>query len=465
MALRALQLKQPGDDATRCELLLALGEAQARVGDEPTAKETFLRAAEVARHLGAPDQLARAALGYGGRFVWARAGTDRHLVPLLESALAALHEHDSPLRARVLARLAGALRDQHAREPRAELSEKALEMARRLGEPTALAYALDARCMATFWPENPDERIAIARELIQLAEQIGDTERAAAARYYRMMFLLELGDMPEVKAGLEAYAQLAEELRQPAQLWLLVVTRATLALFEGRFEEAEELIEQALAIGGHAQGADAVLSHRIHLFTLRWQRGELDSLETMLSRSVAEYPARPMFRCMLARLYADLGREADARRIFEDLASDDFATLPLTNEWLFSLGFLADVAEYLADADRARTLYELLSPYAARNACTADYISTGSVSRPLGVLASTLSRWHQAERHFEDALTANARMDARPWVARTQFDYARALRRRGAAGDSERAADLFDTAQKTYAELGLAEAPATAQPR
>src|SRR5205814_2266980 len=92
----------------RVKLHREIGDAQTRAGDEPTAKETFLRAASLARELRASEQLARAALGYGGRFVWARAGSDERLVPFLEDALAALGEVDSPLRVRLLARLAGA---------------------------------------------------------------------------------------------------------------------------------------------------------------------------------------------------------------------------------------------------------------------------------------------------------------------------------------------------------------------
>src|SRR5215207_4657981 len=72
MALDALELKAPIDEAARCELLLALGDAQDRGGDLLGARETFARAGDVARRLDAPEQLARAALGYGGRFVWFR---------------------------------------------------------------------------------------------------------------------------------------------------------------------------------------------------------------------------------------------------------------------------------------------------------------------------------------------------------------------------------------------------------
>ena len=105
-----MALALAGDAATRCELLLALGDAQARAGDTPR-RSSVPRGRELAERLGLPEQLARAALGYGGRIIWEVSRDDERLVPLLERALAALGD-DSPLRVRLLARLAGGpLRD------------------------------------------------------------------------------------------------------------------------------------------------------------------------------------------------------------------------------------------------------------------------------------------------------------------------------------------------------------------
>jgi tetratricopeptide (TPR) repeat protein len=455
-AVDVLELHQPRDERTLCELLLELGDAQARSGDESSSRETFVRAADAARRVGAAELLARSALGYGGRFVWARAGTDRHLVPLLEDALTALSPQDSALRVRVMTRLAGALRDQHDRRPRAQLSEEAVEIARRIGEPATLAYALDGRFAAMLWPENPEERLEIATELVAVADAVGDSERTAQGRFYRVEALLELGRITAAETELEAAARLAGELRQPAQLWYATVTRATLALFRGRLDEADELIGDALALGEGAQHSDAVLSRRVQLFTLRWERGQLDGLEELLNSSVVEYPFRPMFRCMLARLYAELGREADARAMLEILSEDDFAALPRTNEWLFSMGFLAEVAQRLDDFVAAQAIYRNLLPHAFRNACTHDYIATGSVSRALGLAAATASQWVDAERHFEDAREMNSRMGARPWSAYTACDWAGMLLRRDGPGDTERAEVLLAGAVETAHELGLA---------
>ncbi|HKN14948.1 MAG TPA: hypothetical protein VJX68_17300 [Candidatus Binatus sp.] len=79
----------------------------------------------------------------------------------------------------------------------------------------------------------------------------------------------------------------------------------------------------------------------------------------------------------------------------------------------------------------------------------------GAVSRYLGALATTLERWDVAERHFEDALAMNARMDARPWLAHTQQQYATMLLARHQSGDRDKAATLLEAALVTARELGM----------
>ena len=83
--------------------------------------------------------MGRAALGYGGRYVWFRAGKDRRLIQLLEDAIDAQPPRDTGMRAMLLARLAGALRDQPVPERRAGLTEEAVQIARRLGDAETLA--------------------------------------------------------------------------------------------------------------------------------------------------------------------------------------------------------------------------------------------------------------------------------------------------------------------------------------
>jgi hypothetical protein len=58
-------------------------------------------------------------------------------------------------------------------------------------------------------------------------------------------------------------------------------------------------------------------------------------------------------------------------------------------------------------------------------------------------------------RHFEDALELNGRMGARPWLARTRYDFALMLLARGEPGDRERADPLLASASTLAHELGM----------
>ena len=81
--------------------------------------------------------------------------------------------------------------------------------------------------------------------------------------------------------------------------------------------------------------------------------------------------------------------------------------------------------------------------------------SRGSVARSLGLLATVLARYDDAERHFENALEMNARIRARVWVAHTQHDYARMLVARDGPGDRARATALAAQALATAREVGM----------
>ena len=83
-------------------------------------------------------------------------------------------------------------------------------------------------------------------------------------------------------------------------------------------------------------------------------------------------------------------------------------------------------------------MYARLQPFGRLNATLPPELCRGSVSRGLGILAATMARWSEAVEHFEVALRMNAEMAARPWLAHTRYDYARALLRRGDPGDPER---------------------------
>jgi tetratricopeptide (TPR) repeat protein len=455
IALDGLELADLRDPEVRCELLLSLGEAHARAGNTPAAKRAFLDAAGTARHLGLSRSLARAAVGYGGRFVWGRAGDDDRLVPLLEEGLVALGEEDVELRARLLARLAGALRDERSRKRRDRMSREAVELARRTGNPATLVYALDGRAAAIIAPDTVAEFLALGSELRELAERSRDGERVIQGQYWRITAQLQAGDVRGAEDDLEASSSIADELGQPAQLWEVHAGRAMFALAKGKLAEAEELVPQAFALGAHALPHTSIPVYRLQRYALSDLRGRLGEVVPEICDLVAEYPTRPVFRCALAHLYARLGQLPEAQQALDDLARGGFSTLPFDQEWLYGMSLLAETSALLDDTGAAPVLYALLVPWAALNAAEHPEGFRGSAARYLGLLATTTKRLEEAELHFEDAVAMNANMGARPWLAHTQYDYARMLLARDEPRDREKAQELRDAALATYRNLGM----------
>jgi DNA-binding SARP family transcriptional activator len=455
LALRAYERRETKDDRERCELYLAHGDALAKAGSMPEAKESFLAAAELARRAGLAVHLAQAALGYGGRLVWIRTWDDKQLVPLLEEALAVLPEEDSELRARIMARLAGGpLRDTLPPGPRLAMADEAVDMARRLGDPATLAYTLEGRCEAYWGPDALDERLALANELIQVGESSGDVERAYSGHDCRFFSLLEKGDIPAASREHEAATQLADELRQPARLWDTAMRSVNLALFEGRFPAAGREMPEALELGRLAQRANAELAFDLQLYALRREQGRLEELVETVERAVVDYPGYPALRFVLVDILVQLDREEAARAAFGTVATDGFR-LDLDDQWLFGMSLLPEACRYLGDVEHAPAVYDLLRPYPHHNAVAIPELCRGSVSRGLGILAGVMSRPEQAAEHFEDALEQNAAMGARPWLAHTEHDYARMLLAEGSSADSAKAGALLASAQATCAELGM----------
>ena len=455
VALGALDHVHPPDEQARCELLLVVGESQACAGEFAAAKTAFLDAATVARHLGLPRELARAAAGYGDRFMWARAAGDGKLMPLLQEGLAALSDDDVELRARLLARLAGALRDEPSRERRDALSGEAIQLARRAGSPAALAFALDGRLAAMDAPDMAAECISLARELRNVADRIGDRERLVNALDHERTRLVMTGKVREAEAALEQEGHLYDDLRQPAQLWQHHSSRAMFALAAGRMTDAEQLISLAFVFGERSLPSVAIPVYRLQRYALRDFQGRLEEVAPAIRSLVAEYPTRPVFRCALAYVQARLGHLPEAMRTFENLAQDGFSGLPFDQEWLYGMSMLAETAWLLRDPVSAAALYRLLAPWAAYAAADHPEGFRGSISRYLGLLATMTRSWSDAELHYEDAIAADTRMGARPWLAHTERDYARMLHARNGSEDRERALALLEDARRTYRELGM----------
>jgi DNA-binding CsgD family transcriptional regulator len=458
-ALAALELaERPGSQQQRCELLLAVGEARMAASDVPAARTAYRQAGELARRIGSPEALARAGLGLGLEFT--SGIVDPVQVGLLEEALAALGEADSPLRARVLAGLARALVSTPQVRRRLALSEDAVQMARRLGDPATLAAVLFGRHLAIWGSERAEvagERLAIVTEAVGLAEQIGDHAMALRGRGLRRIDLLELGDVAGYDADLAAAERSADELRQLRYRWQLPLAHATRALLAGRFAQAEGLMEQGLALGRRA-GDQAVGNYYTGvLATLRLMQGRFGELVELTRDAATRFPAMVVFQAAQATALAEAGHADQARAEVERLAAGDLAAVPRDPAWSFSLACMALACYHLGEREIAVKLHGRLEPYADRNIVTGRVgaICLGPAAYFLGLLDLTLSLPEQALHRFQHAAALADRMQARPMVAMSREGQARALLALDRPGDRQQAAILLDEVAATAQALGI----------
>ena len=431
-ALQARELADAGEDRLHCELLLALGASLERAGASD-AKTVFANAAATARALGDAGLLGRAALGYAGG--WSQLGrVEEDVATLLQEALATLGDEDSPLRARLLARLAFEL--YYAGDPgrRLALSEEAVALARRLGDPRTLATCLDARHYALWRPETVHERLAVASELRRIAEAVGDPELELEGAGWTVVDLLELGDVAGADIQIAAASRLAAALHRPLYEWWTSQFRCARAQIDGRFDEAERLAAETLEIGRRGQAENATHVFAQSMFNIRREQGRLAEVEQAVDGFIDLYPAVPAWRCSRALLQLEVGHEAEAAAEFGALAERGFDALPRDANWLIAITLLAEVCGRLGDAARAAELYAALAPYAGRNVLVGRASTcNGSASRQLGTLAATRVEWDLAEEHFTAALAMHQAMGARPFVARTQLAWAEMELARGDA--------------------------------
>jgi class 3 adenylate cyclase len=445
-----------GSKEQRLELSMALGESCWRSGEYNRSRDTYRAAAGLAQDLGLADQLGRAALGYSGELYYETGQVNPTKLALLESALQALGDEDSPIRVRLLSRLAEALTYADDPERRDRLGHEAVAMARRVGDPTALAQALTSAHVAGWSMSTLDERVQAATEAIALAERAGDRPVATQARSMLAGSLLELGDVEGAEREIRLMGRSTDELGFSYYRWAITLTEAALLLLRGRFEEGAVAAAKSLAIGQAAQNDSAFLVYATQASLQRREQRHLEGLLEGAAALVEQYPALPIFRCGRALFCLEEGRDDEARRELDDLAIDDFARLRDNPYVCVSLCFLAEVVFRLGDVSRARTLYDLLAPYRDRLCVVQPFITChGSVSRYLALLATTLERHDQASEHFEQGIETNSRINAPGWLAHCLVEYADMLLRRGTPSDRQRAVELAGQALEIASDLNM----------
>ncbi|MCH8161387.1 MAG: protein kinase [Chloroflexi bacterium] len=254
LALRALDVRG-GEDATRCELLLDLGEAQTKAGRGEQAVETLKEAFALTERLDDAALMARAALAHKDAVLRTTEQYSGGAVPMLRQALERLGTETSPTRAYLLAGLADLPPINITAVEQVDLGREALQVAKDVDDPRAVIMAHQALLTALGAPEYLGERLELARELIRLGGEAGDRYAELWGHIRLMIALLTSGDIDGVDRELEIIYPRAAETREPAWIGRRPSWTGMRAAMQGKWEEAERCQQEILAAYQQVQAA------------------------------------------------------------------------------------------------------------------------------------------------------------------------------------------------------------------
>jgi tetratricopeptide (TPR) repeat protein len=455
-ALQALDLDRAATEAIRLELLKDLAGAHARAGRTDDAARTLKSVVERARRAGLGAELASAAIaleGLGALYGWYDADREE----LLTEALASVGPGDSSARALLLASLARMRVHQRSRIDPLDsgvtaTAEEAVAVARRVGDPAALAGALFALHDTMWIPGRASERLEVLAQMLDAARASGDARMMFHAHELRYAALLELGSR-DAFSEFEAMAQLAERMHQPRVDFYIITRRASQEIMEGRLADAEQHAREAEALGQTIGEPDTPLVHACLMSEILAPRGRVLEMRSVLDAQPRQTTdqGHALFRVQLDIAEGNVAGARDVvHQLFDEVA--DFIAASVGASGGLFVAWLTRAIVGLDDTEAARRVYETALPLAGQHVVGGGgVIYVGSVSHHLGELARTFGDEDAAISHYEEALTLHDRLGARLWVAQTQAALGALLVDREPA----RSRELLAAARDAAEEIGM----------
>jgi tetratricopeptide (TPR) repeat protein len=451
-AIVAHDQASPGDVAGRCEILLAMADAQMRAGDLAGGKKTSWGAATLARRIGDRRLFSRIALMHGSAVT--PGSVDADLVALLEEASAMLGKDEPALRAQLLARLASA--QQPAFDPRGPIAKAREAIAlvdHDADRPTRMSVLhLAMAAMMDF--VDPVERRTINEEILELATSLG--ERTVALRAAIRLFHdhAEIGDLSGAARRLDAYDAMTRSFPQPHVRFAAELGRSLILLVKGNFSESQRYTAEArdIAIRTRDTHARWILTlHEIGSLRIRDEDEALAERRDELRSSLDRFEDRAAaYDAMLA---GRRGEVDEARAALARMGKEHARVCMDTMHG----AWLAEAAVLVGDASWGRVIEEMLAPLEHEWASFSGvgFIIDSPVARARALAAAARRDWPAALRHFDAALDAALAIGARPVAARIRVEWAEIFARRGEPGDVEAARGLLDDARADVEALGL----------
>ncbi|RZQ61216.1 ATP-binding protein [Amycolatopsis suaedae] len=426
----------PADALDRHAALgVELGSALHSAGDFDGSRNALRTAMAAARRTGDPAVLARTALTL--LLLDKRGPVEADQEAFIQHAHARLGggDHAAPPAGRP-----------HRLDPAArELSDSAVELARRTGDGDELEFALLSRLASVWGLGTAAERLAVTDELLTL------TGQPARVAPWRIGALLELGD-PRYLAEHRAFTAAAGS-GPAAHRHDAAVTETLVAAFTGRFDDARAAADTARELGEQPH------FDRDHLWGLqRWsialRQGRTGEAVGLLAGLRADPPAfLPLLEGMSAVAAGDLPG-ALSRLAELSVAGDDIP------RWLAPLWLRlrAETAALSGDPGLCAAVREQVAPFSGQWAVTATVVVDGPVDGWLARLDAAEGEWDAAVGRWSTVVAAADRLGALPWAVEARDGLAAALTARGGPGDDAAAESLRAAASRIAHDCGMSPA-------
>lgn len=463
-ALEVLELAESPDRANRSRLCLQRARAFFQAGDIDISKDESLRAAHEAEAAGDAALFVEAAIS---RIGWGTTATpDPEGVAALRRAFDIVPDDDLRSQSLLMSSLAFYEQVNESRGPETQqLARRAVELARRSGDPDALGVALTNLSFTLLASSAVDEHLAIIQELTSAVNRIeisGYREDDSARLRNGVVVHLQRGDRATVESHVAAFTvRHVGRWHQPfVPMW-----NATLALMSGDIAGADDANNVLAGLMG--QDVNFVNSWAAQLAYIRMEQGRVQELIPILQEAVSQTPGLVGLRALLAASKAESGDLAGSGELFADLVADRAAIVPRDIIWSAALAQLATVCGHLGDHSAAPMLHDFLEPFDGQLLVVAWGVAcAGAAARHLGVLEAILGDHEAADGHFAAAIDLEERAGAPALAARSRLWWARSLLARPDAGAAcrDRARVLLDDCARFAIEhdlVGLAASAST----
>jgi DNA-binding CsgD family transcriptional regulator/tetratricopeptide (TPR) repeat protein len=450
----ALEWADSADLRWRADLCYKLAEAATPLGDSRMTRRRWLEAKDLYAQLGATRQVADT-LRRLGRVAWDLGEVEAAFAQAQEAI--AMLEQEPPGQELVMAY--SGLSQLHMLSNHAEETifwgEKALALALQLGVEELTAHPLNNIGVALIERGDPERGIASLERSMLLAKQAGLTADVVRAYHNLSGQLLNLGEVERssrlMKEGLEYMRQTGWAADSA-----LLVKLAWVELELGRWDEADALIDRALARRPSLPTASLIYGG-IHRAEILRRQGHLDAAReqleaiTRLPDASAGHVAASAWT-VLAQVYHASGMLDQAVEAM-DRAVEIWRERGSTCDDVLKMG--GSMRAYM-DTGQSERLAELVAVLRAVSADPSSPLDRAKRDDLEGSLALYERRWAAAARHFAAAAAA--------WQ-QVEFPYQEAISRRGwvearlGLGDPPYAAEVqreLDRARQLFARLGAA---------